>query len=47
MPIGVQLFIYGIQNYARSRQLKNYFSMKKPRELEKVKAIKEEDFKKG
>ena len=39
--------IYAIQNYAGSRQLRNYFAMKKPIELEKIKAIKDENFKKG
>jgi len=45
--IGVSLFIYGFKNYARGRQLRNYSTKVKPHALEKVKAVKDDDFKKA
>ncbi len=45
--IGLSLLIYIFENYARSRQMRNYCTNIKPKELEKVKAVKDEDFKKA
>ena len=39
--------IYMVETYAQSMQLRNYFTNKRPKALEKVKAIKDEDYKKG
>ena len=41
------MLIYGFKNYARGRQLRNYTTKVKPHALEKVKAVKDDDFKKA